>query len=169
MSFGSHQVLFKRWLEGPGRFAFRVVEDAGTVTLLEVECGKQLTFSWQHVVQAQERRTPSTGSKYIQVLLEDGRNFSVSGVGLVFAPDFKSTGPLGECPATMCFRDFARLQRHLDHLITDDHEGHEAEALQVFMVLLASLDGARAIGLSVDQEERALESRLKQLEALGVA
>ena len=57
----------------------------------------------------------------------------------------------------------------LSHLVDDHHDGHEREALQVFMVLLAFLDGARALGMDVGSQERRLEGILKALEDRGVS
>lgn len=162
------QVALREWLERQGRFTFRLIEEAKSptapVTLLEIEQDKRLSFAWGQVTRVEEDRSPQTGSKYIRVLLDDGRSFALAAAGIVFAPSFASTGPLPECPATASFTDFQRLRRHLDHLVTDHHDEHEREALQVLMVLLAFLDGARALGLDVSEEERDLDRILKQLE-----
>lgn len=167
------QVALREWLERQGRFAFRVVETGkektAPVTLVETEYDKRLTFAWGQVVRVEEARIPQLDSKYLRVLLDDGRSFAVAGMGFVFAPSFASTGPLEECPPTACFADFWRLEGHLEHLVTDHHEGHEREALQVLMVLLAFLDGARAVGLEVGDEERSLDEILKKLEARGIS
>jgi hypothetical protein len=163
--------VLREWLERQGRFAFRVVESSkekiAPITLIEIEHDKRLTFAWGEIARVEEARIPQLDSKYLRVLLGDGRSFAVSGVGFVFAPSFASTGPLEECPETACFADFWKLERHLEHLITE--ENREREALQVLMVLLAYLDGARAVGLSVSEEEETLDSILKKLEERGVS
>jgi hypothetical protein len=61
--------------------------------------------------------------------------------------------------------DFEKLYAHLLHLADDEHEGHQREALQTMMVLIAFLDGARALGLQVEREERRLDAQLRKLEA----
>ncbi len=155
------------------RLAFTVVEDPknpnAPITVIENFSKKTLTFSYGQVVSVQEARSPQTQTRYVRVKLDDERAFALAGVGIVFAPSFASTGPLPECPPTASFRDFEKLYRHVSHVVDEHHEGHELEALQVFNVLLAFLDGARAIGLDVGEEERRLESILEKLEAAGVS
>ncbi len=166
------QATLREWLERQGRFVFRVVAGKAAtdpVTLIEIEYDKRLTFAWGQIARVEEARIPQLGSRYLRVLLDDGRGFAVAGIGFVFAPSFVSTGPLAECPETACFADFWRLEKHLEHLVTDHHEGHERESLQVFMVLLAFLEGARAVGLEVGEEERAMEAVLRDLEARGIS
>lgn len=154
------------------RLAFVVTRDNKTPTsplrITETFSNKTITFALGQVEDVEEARNPQ-GSKYLRVRLDDGRSFAFAGIGLVFAPSFVSTGPVPECPATASFRDFEKLFGHLKHVVDDHHEGHEAEALQVFMVLLAFLDGARAIGLDVGREEGRLEPVLKKLEDLGLS
>lgn len=159
------QVVLREWLERQGRFAFRVIESSkektAPITLVEIEFDKRLTFAWGEIAAVEEARIPQLDSRYLRVLLEDGRTFAVAGVGFVFAPSFASTGPLPECPETACFADFHKLKAHLEHLVGEERN---AEALQVLMVLLAYLDGARAMGLDVGEEERTLEPLLERLE-----
>jgi hypothetical protein len=165
------QAVLREWLERQGRFAFRIVETSkektAPISLIEIEYGKELTFAWGEIVRVEEARIPQLESKYLRVMLEDGRSFAVAGMGFVFAPSFASTGPLEECPETACFADFYKLKAHLEHLV--DEENREKEALQVLMVLLAYLDGARQVGLSVDDEERELDAILKKMEARGIS
>ena len=161
------QAVLREWLERQGRFVFRVIETGkektAPITLVEIEYDKRLDFAWGEIALVEEARIPQLESKYLRVLLEDGRSFAVAGMGFVFAPSFASTGPLPDCPETACFADFYKLKAHLDHLVSE--ENREKEALQVLMVLLAYLDGARAVGLDVGEEERHLEESLKLLEA----
>lgn len=155
------------------RLAFTVVEDpknpAAPITIVESFSKKTLSFSYGQVERVEEARSPQTQTRYLRVMLDDGRAFALAGVGIVFSPSFTSTGPLPECPPTASFRDFEKLFRHLSHVVDEHHDGHELEALQVFNVLLAFLDGARALGLDVGPEERRLEGVLEKLEAAGVS
>ncbi|MEQ8275525.1 MAG: hypothetical protein RMA76_33285 [Deltaproteobacteria bacterium] len=155
------------------RLAFSVVEDPknphAPITVIENFSKKSMTFSYGQVDWVQEARSPQTQTRYLRVSLDDGRSFALAGIGIVFAPSFVATGPLAECPPTASFRDFEKLYRHVSHVVDEHHEGHELEALQVFMVLLAFLDGARAIGLDVGEEERRMEPILEKLEAAGVS
>lgn len=164
------RALVREYLERQ-RMAFTVVEDpkssTAPVTVIETLSGKALSFSFGQIAAAEEARHPETRSRYVRVHLDDGRNFALTGMGFVFAPVLTATGPLAECPATASFADYEKLSGHLSHLVEDHHEGHEREALQVLMVLLAFVDGARAIGLEVSEEERALEQVLRRLEGMG--
>lgn len=164
------QVALRERIERMPR-TFTLVEDHGNplapVTVLENDSGKQLRFAMGQVLQVEDDRSPDTGTRYLRLWLDDGRHLALSGIGFVFQPLTHSTGPLPDLPPAASFRDFQKLYRHLDHLMTDHHEGREREALQVLMVLLAFLDGARALGLSVDEEERTLEPILERLEKLG--
>lgn len=136
-------------------------------SLVELAHDKRLDFAPGEVRRVEHQRSATTGTRYHPVHLEDGRQFALTGFGFAFAPAFHSTGPLPDCPATASFADYHRLFRHLSHLVSDHHEGHLQEALQCLMILLAFLDGARALGLEVGEEECALEPLLKKLEAQG--
>jgi hypothetical protein len=155
------------------RFSFELLEDPGAktapVTVLEKESGKGLSFPLGAIARLEEDRDSVRGSSYLRVMLEDGRSFALSSAGFVFAPSFVSTGPLPDCPPAASLVDFRRLFGHLVHLVEEVSEGHEAEALQVILVLIAFIDGARQIGLQVSEEERMLDAQLGKLEARGVS
>jgi hypothetical protein len=155
------------------RFTFELLEDplspAAPAVIVEKETGKTLRLPFGEVLRIEEARDSVRNSRYLRILLEDGRSFALAGLGFVFAPSFVSTGPVPDCPDVASFADFARLFGHLSHLVAEVEAGREKEALQVLMVLLAFLDGARAIGLDVGPEERALEAELVRLEERGVA
>lgn len=154
------------------RIPFQVIEDprspTAPVTVLERLSGKSVRFAWGAVLEAEPAKNAETGSPYLRVTLDDGRRLAFSAVGLVFAPSFLSTGPVPDCPPTGCFVDYAKLERHLSHLVAEDHEEHHKEALQVLMVLLAFLEGARLVGIDVAEEEHDLQELLEQLERRGL-
>lgn len=162
----------REWLERH-RVPFQIFDDprssCAPLTLVERRSGKRITFSVEAVLEAEEAADSKTGARYLRVLLDDGRGFGLAGVGIVFAPSFLATGPLPDCPSSACFFDYEKLFRHLEHLVNDPHEGAEREALQVLMVLLAFVEGARLIGIDVADEERELEGVLEKLERIGVA
>ena len=139
------------------RFTFALIEEGSNISLIELPREKKLAFQKGDIASLEQARAPQTGSSYLRIQLADGRRLALASMGFVFAPSFASTGEVADCPPTASFADFEKLFRHLAHLVEDHHEGHEQEALQVFMVLLAFLDGARAIGLDVGPEERKLE------------
>ena len=161
----SARAALRAYLERQPR-TFLLEEGKGTApaAVVELATGKRLRFAFGQVLTVEEDRSPASGSRYLRVALDDGRSFALAGIGIVFAPVFTSTGPLPDCPAAASSQDFTKLLRHLEHLVEAHEDEHQREALQVLMVLLAFLDGARAVGLEVDREERALEPLLDALE-----
>ena len=147
---------------------FAVVEEGNKatdpITILEHGSGKTLSFNPGAVVQIEEARDSIRGGRYLRVALDDGRNFALAGMGFVFAPSFVSTGIIPDCPPTACMMDFDKLFRHLCYLIEDTETDRGAEAMRVIMVLLAYLDGARALGLDIAREEARVEKQLTLLE-----
>lgn len=150
------------------RIPFETIEDPrgsiAPITVLERLSGKSIRFAIPQVTVAEEAKNTETGSPYLRIELDDGRRFALSAIGIVFAPSFVATGPVPDCPATACFQDFYKLYRHLEHLALDGHEEHKKEAVQTLMVLLAFLEGARAAGIDVAEEERELDVLLEKLE-----
>lgn len=134
------------------------------ITIVERNSGKSISFNPGAILQTEEARDSIRGGKYLRVALDDGRNFALAGMGFVFAPSFVSTGIIPDCPPTACMMDFDKLFRHLCHLIEDVDNGRDKEAMQVIMILLAYLDGARALGLDISREEGRLEKQLEILE-----
>jgi hypothetical protein len=158
----------KAWLER-NPVPFEVREDpkapAAPVTVMERLSGKTLAFPWGAIRLAEARQHPATATPFWRIALDDGRVFALSALGFIFAPSFTGTGPIPDCPAAACFLDYRKLLGHLEHLAREDHEEQRREAIQVLMVLLAFLEGARAIGLDVDDEEAHLEPILTRLES----
>jgi len=149
---------------------FAVLEEGNKATdliqILERNSGKILSFATGAITHLEEARDAVRGGKYLRVQLDDGRSFAMAGMGFVFAPSFTSTGPLPDCPPTACMMDFEKLFHHLSHLVNDADQGRDKEAMQVIMILLAYLDGARAMGLDIGREEEKLEKQLSRLESL---
>jgi hypothetical protein len=153
------------------RMTFALVDEESKskqeMEVLERSSGKSMTFAPGAITKLEEARDGIQGSRYLRICLDDGRNFAMAGVGFVFAPSFVSTGPLTDCPPTACMMDFDKLFHHLKHLVDEADQGRGQEAMQVLMILLAYLDGARAIGLDISPEERRVEAQLEKLESRG--
>ena len=133
------------------------------VHLTEISTGKSLQIEAGEVIEVQSQANSQTGGEYL-VLVRDGRlPLALADAGFVFALDTRSTGPLPSAPPVMSFRDFRRLYEHLRHLV--EHAEQRREALDMFQILIASLDGARASGLDTQVEEGELEAVLRRLEA----
>jgi hypothetical protein len=162
------QNAVKEWL-ARNPIVFDVIEDpkstTSPVTIVERLSGKTLSFPWAAIRLAELRQLPGSGTPFYKLDLDDGRSFAVSGLGFIFEPSFVSTGPVPDTPGSACFLDYQKLLRHFEHLAQDGHEEHQREALQVLMVLLSFLDGAREIGLDVSDEEQHLEPILTRLES----
>ena len=133
------------------------------VRLTEIATGKTLRVEAGEVLEVQSQANSQTGSEYL-VLARDGRPpLALADAGFVFGLDTRSTGPLPSAPPVMSFRDFRRLYEHLRHLV--ERAEQRREALDMFQILIASLDGARAAGLATQIEEGELEAVLRLLEA----
>ena len=163
--------LLRTWVPRH-RFSFSMSEtgvgDAAEVTLVEVATGKSLQFRWAELAAVEQARDENRGGSYLRIRLSDGRNFAIAGIGFVFEPCFVNSGPVPDCPPVASFADFEKLLAHLDHTITDEKDNFDKEALQLIMVLIAFVDGARLIGLDVGAEEKRLETQLKRMEQRGL-
>ena len=143
-----------------------VLYDAATSTLLDVASGKALALDWARVARVEERSDADTRRPYCAILLESGSELAVADQGLVFPPVTAGTGPLDGLPRAVCFRDLAAAEGRLEHFLVD-HPGEKPERghVSLFLLCLAIVDGARAVGFDVAPEERRLERLLAELEA----
>ena len=153
------------WLDTrPGLFVLQ--DDPGGVRLTEVATAKSLHLPAGQVEEIEVRHDAYTGAEYLALSVATRPPLALSEVGFAFTLETRNTGPLSGAPPVMSFADYRRLHRHLLHLLdTQDDPEHRREALDITMVLIASLDGARAVGLAVDSEEAALEPLIRRLEA----
>ncbi len=143
-----------------------VLLDAATSTLLDVPSGKALPLDWARVAAVEERRDGRTGRAYVAVRRDDGAELALADAGIAFAPLTAATGPLEGLPAAVCFRDLAAAEARLEHaLLAHPDEPAERGHVALLLFCLALVDGARAAGFDVSQEERRLERLLGVLEA----
>jgi hypothetical protein len=153
------------WL-GPRPGVFALQDERGGVRLTEIATAKSLVLRADAVVDVESRRNWSTGAEYLALQLVERPPLALADVGFVFELDSRNTGPLANAPATMSCRDYQRLLGHLLHLVDAQAQPERRrEALDIAMVLIASLDGARAVGLPIEAEEAALEPLIRRLEA----
>ena len=140
--------------------------DAAAPALLDVFSGKVLPLDWGSVARVAELRNADTGAPYLALLRDDGRQVILADVGVAFEPLTASTGPLPGLPPVVCFRDFAATAGRIEHLLVD-HPGEPVtrDHLDLFLFLVALVDGAREVGFDVDREERRLERILGEIEA----
>jgi hypothetical protein len=162
MEPASLQARLRTWMEGaPGVFDCAPLTDG--VRLTETATGKSLVLPAEAVRDVETRTNAQTGRAYLVLDREDRQPLALADAGFVFALDTRSTGPLPSAPPVMSFRDFRRLYEHLRHRV-EQPDGRR-EALDVLMILIASLDGARAAGLATEVEEGELDAVLRRLEA----
>ena len=140
--------------------------DATTPALLDVFSGKTLPLDWARIDTVAEARNRDSGAPYLALLRDDGRQVILADVGVAFAPSVAGSGPLPGLPSVVCFRDFAATAARIEHLLVD-HPGEPVtrDHLDLFLFLVALVDGAREVGFDVGREERRLERILGEIEA----
>jgi hypothetical protein len=140
--------------------------DAAAPALLDVFSGKTLPVDWSRLEGVAEAKNRDTGAPYLALLRDDGRQVILADVGIAFEPLATAVGPLPGLPPVVCFRDFAATAGRIEHLLVD-HPGEPVtrDHLDLFLFLVAVVDGARAVGFDVSPEERRLERILGEIEA----
>ena len=158
-----HQTTIRTWLlQHPRVFAFQ--EDGSQWHILELGSGKQLALNPGAIEAVESRVDSDTSASYLALMLESGAQLVLSQQGFAFSPDFQNTGPMELPVAVFCLADFHQLYAKLNHLV-DDHPEESRQALDLVMLLIALLDGARNVGLDVERETRRVEKILEALES----
>ena len=153
----------RQWAQRHRHAALYAEEDS---TPLDVASGKTVQFSWRDVQAFEEKVHPETQDSYLVLLFENGRQIAmVDPGGVAFAPSTTNTGPLSDLPPVVCLRDFQTLVGRIEHyLYAHTDEAPSKECLDLVMICLAILDGARAIGFDVGDLEKQLDKSLRELE-----
>jgi hypothetical protein len=140
-------------------------DDAGAI-LLDVASGKRLKLDWSALARYEEKVHPETGEPYLVLLFDDGTQIAlVDPGGVAFAPSTVNSGPAENLPAVVCLRDQIMLKQRVDHYLLDHpDDAPPRECLNLIMISIAILDGARAIGFDVGDLEGALEKSLGEVE-----
>ena len=140
--------------------------DEESSTLFDVASGKSVRLNWRDVKAFEEKVHPETKDVYVVVLFEDGRQIAlVDPGGVAFEPSTANTGPLGDLPRVVCLRDFLTLKQRVDHFLFDHRDdAPPKECLDLTMISIAILDGARAAGFDVGDLEGELDKSLRELE-----
>jgi hypothetical protein len=149
-----------------GQHTNAVLYDEGSATLRDVASGKTLKFQAGDIVAVEEKIHPETGDRYLVLLFESGKQIAlVDPGGVAFAPSTENSGPMANLPAVVCLRDFLTLKQRVDHYLYDHpDEPPPRECLDLVMICIATLDGARAVGFDVGDLEGELEKALNELE-----
>ncbi|HKX12494.1 MAG TPA: hypothetical protein VJP40_05030 [bacterium] len=154
--------ILRRWLKlKPGIFSYR--EEGENLLVLELFSGKSRWLKSGEIEAIEERpNSANPAETYVIILLNSGRQLVLSAQGFAFPPDFSNTGPLSLPNQVYCIQDYHQLMNQLRHVAAEGDRGRDA--LDIIMVLIALLDGARAVGLEVDAETQAVDEILGTLE-----
>jgi len=153
----------RQWIE---RHKRAVLYDEETSTLLDVASGKSVNLPWRDMTTFEEKVHPETSDTYLVLLFENGKQIAlVDPGGVAFAPSTENSGPVQDLPPVVCLRDFHTLKQRVDHHLYDHpDEPPPRETLNMIMICIATLDGARAVGFDVADLEGELEKSLNEIE-----
>jgi len=77
----------------------------------------------------------------------------------------ENSGPVENLPPVVCLRDYLTLKQRVDHHLYDHpDQPPPRECLDLVMICIATLDGARAVGFDVGDLEGELEKSLAEIE-----
>jgi hypothetical protein len=143
-----------------------VLYDDESSKLLDVASGKSVRILWGSVNAFEEKVHPETKDNYLILMFDNNTQIAlVDPGGVAFAPSTENTGPLQDLPPVVCLRDFHTLKQRVDHYLYDHpEEPLPRETLNLIMICIATLDGARAVGFDVADLEGELEKSLKEIE-----
>lgn len=161
MTFSEVADALRRTLARHAR-VFEAREEGPVVHVREVATGKSLAIDVRQVDAYEEREAPGSGGPYLVLRFEDGSQLVLCYAGFGFAPSFVNTGTVAGAPQVVCLRDFHTLLDRLDTIAPERQR--RPEAVELIRFLIALLDGARAVGLDIGEEERSLEARLRVVE-----
>jgi hypothetical protein len=153
----------RQWIE---RHKRAVLYDEETSTLLDVASGKSVKLPWRDMTTCEEKVHPETSDTYLVLLFENGKQIAlVDPGGVAFAPSTENSGPVQDLPPVVCLRDFHTLKQRVDHYLYDHpDEPPPRETLNLIMICIATLDGARSVGFDVSDLEGELEKSLNEIE-----
>jgi len=143
-----------------------VLYDDDAAVFLDVASGKSLRVAWIDVAGFEEKIHPESGESYLVLMFEQGQQVAlVDPGGVAFAPSTINSGPVQDLPAVVCLKDFFTLRQRVDHYLYEHRdETPPRECLDLIMISIAILDGARAVGFEVGDLEGELEKSLRELE-----
>ena len=143
-----------------------VLFDEESSSLMDVASGKTIHLPWQELKAFEEKVHPETKDNYLVLLFENGSQIAlVDPGGIAFTPLTENTGPMRDLPPVVCLKDFFTLKARVDHYLYDHpDEPLPKEVLDLVMICIATLDGARAVGFDIGDLEGELEKSLKEIE-----
>jgi hypothetical protein len=140
--------------------------DEESATLLDVASGKKISLPWRDLNAFEEKVHPETKDTYLVLLFENGNQIALADPGgVAFSPATVNTGPVENLPPVVCLQDFHTLKGRIDHyLYAHQDDPPPKECLDLVMICIATLDGARVIGFDVTDLESELEKSLREIE-----
>jgi hypothetical protein len=153
----------RRWAAG---HPHAVLFDEESSNLLDIASGKSTSLRWRDLAAFEEKTHPETGDLYYVLLFDNGAQIAlVDPGGVAFAPSTENSGPVQGLPAVVCLKDFFTLKGRVDHYLRDHaDEAPPRECLDMMMICIAILDGARAVGFDVGDLEQQLDASLDEIE-----
>lgn len=157
------RVKIRAWA---GVHSHAALYDDESATLLDIASGKTLTVAWSDLAGFDEKTHPETGDPYLVLLFDNGTQIAlVDPGGVAFAPSTINSGPVENLPPVVCLRDFFTLKQRIDHYLYEHpDEPLPRESLNLIMICIAVLDGARAAGFDIGDLEGELEKSLNEVE-----
>lgn len=133
---------------------------------MDVASGKSVHLPWRDLKAFEEKVHPETKDTYWVLLFENGHQLAlVDPGGVAFGPSTVNTGPVRDLPPVVCLKDFQTLEQRVDHYLhAHQEEPPPQECLDLVMICIAILDGARAVGFDVGDLEAELDNSLRELE-----
>ena len=143
-----------------------VLYDEPESTFLDMASAKRVKIAWRDVTACEEKIHPETKDAYVVLLFENGNQLALVDLGgIAFAPSTENTGPVQNLPPVVCLRDFFTLKNRVDHYLYDHpDQPPPRECLDLVMICIATLDGARKLGFDVADLEGELEKSLNEIE-----
>ena len=163
MSADQAKAKVKEWMQTHRHV---VLYDEDSSTLLDVASGKSVHLRWPEVKAFEEKVHPETNDAYLVLLFENGNQIALADPGgVAFSPSDVNTGPLRDLPPVVCLKDFYTLKQRVDHyLYAHQDEPPPEECLDLVMICIAILDGARLVGFDVGDLEGELDKSLREIE-----
>lgn len=142
-----------------------VLFDETGPALHEIASGKRLPLPLRELVSVAERQNLQTGQPYLLLELGDGRELALAEMGVAFPPIAPQVPQAPPLPPVVCLKDFAAVLAQLQHLAFEHPEEKlDRTGLDLMVLGLGILQGARHLGFDIGEEERALDAVLTALE-----
>lgn len=157
------QAALRQWAE---KHKQAVLYDEASATVVDVAPGKALRLGWRDLTAFEKKGHPETNENYLVLLFEDSTQIAlVDPGGVAFAPSTVNSGPVENLPPVVCLSDFLTLKQRIDHyLYQHADEPPPRECLDLVLICIATLDGARVVGFDVGDFEGALEESSGEIE-----